>query len=375
MKFIPLIFIALSCIGAIFAYNSSPSRLSSRLYSLSKAKIDIKPKEVLIVGGTRFAGLYLWKELYDRGHKVTLYNRGKTALSKLRGESDAAFKGRISSASFIHGDRKDLVDLKAKLVDRASSFDVVYDMGGREVADTAPIVDLFNNKNNNKIEHFIYMSSAGVYKKATCMPHREGDEEDPSSRHKGKLETEAYLRQSGIPFTSIRPTYIYGPGNYNPLEQWFFERLDDSSSSSSSSSSISDGSSSRRPLCIPGHGQHITGLGHVEDLAAAMAQVIGREEAVGKIYNIQGEQSPSFQGLALHCGMAMGVDPTDIPLHFYDKAHLDKALAAAEAHEQGQGQGQGGGEGRGKVFLSGSSISSAPSTKPRWTSTGSRSGA
>ena len=37
------------------------------------------------------------------------------------------------------------------------------------------------------------------------------------SRHKGKLETEAYLKQIGIPFTSIRPTYIYGPMNYNPL--------------------------------------------------------------------------------------------------------------------------------------------------------------
>ena len=44
-----------------------------------------------------------------------------------------------------------------------------------------------------------------------------GDTEDVKSRHKGKLETEAYLRQIGIPFTSIRPTYIYGPLNYNPL--------------------------------------------------------------------------------------------------------------------------------------------------------------
>ena len=45
----------------------------------------------------------------------------------------------------------------------------------------------------------------------------QGDAEDPKSRHKGKLETEAYLRQIDIPFTSIRPTYIYGPLNYNPL--------------------------------------------------------------------------------------------------------------------------------------------------------------
>lgn len=71
------------------------------------------------------------------------------------------------------------------------------------------------------------------------------------------METEAYLKSIGIPFTSIRPTYIYGPLNYNPIEEYFFERL-----------------ALNRPICIPGHGQHLTGLGHVQDLAVAMAQVL-----------------------------------------------------------------------------------------------------
>lgn len=52
------------------------------------------------------------------------------------------------------------------------------------------------------------------------------DAVDPKSRHKGKYESEAYLEKIGMPYTSIRPTYIYGPLNYNPLEQYFFERLD-----------------------------------------------------------------------------------------------------------------------------------------------------
>ena len=96
--------------------------------------------------------------------------------------------------------------------------------------------------------HLRLRSLVGVYKKSLQMPHIEGDAEDVKSRHKGKLETEAYLKQIGIPFTSIRPTYIYGPMNYNPLEEYFFARL-----------------YAGRTVCIPGHGQHITGLGHVED--------------------------------------------------------------------------------------------------------------
>lgn len=53
-------------------------------------------------------------------------------------------------------------------------------------------------------------------------------------------------------------------------EEYFFSRI-----------------SEDRPVCIPGHGQHLTGLGHVEDLAVAMAQIIGRDHAKGQVYNIQ----------------------------------------------------------------------------------------
>ena len=45
--------------------------------------------------------------------------------------------------------------------------------------------------------------------------------------------------------------------------------------------------SEQRKVCIPGHGRHYTGLGHVADLATAMAQCIGREHTKGQVYNIQ----------------------------------------------------------------------------------------
>jgi len=270
-------------------------------------------KKVLIVGGTRFSGLYLWKELFDRGHDISLFNRGKTALKKLPKETEASFNKRKDAVKIIVGDRQKSESLNEKLA--SESFDVIYDMNGREVSDTAPLADLFNGK----VEHFIYMSSAGVYKKSLLMPHRENDMEDAKSRHKGKLETEAYLKKIGIPFTSIRPTYIYGPLNYNPLEEYFFERLD-----------------AGRAICIPGHGQHITGLGHVEDLAVAMAQIIGRDQAKGKIYNVQDTQSTTFEGLAKLSAEAMGMKQDDAKLKFYNKSMFDfgekKAFPMREQH-------------------------------------------
>ena len=41
----------------------------------------------------------------------------------------------------------------------------------------------------------------------------------------GKLDTEKLLTDKGVTFTSVRPVYIYGPLNYNPVEEWFFHRI------------------------------------------------------------------------------------------------------------------------------------------------------
>jgi nucleoside-diphosphate-sugar epimerase len=126
----------------------------------------VAPKSVLLIGGTRFSGLYLWKELQSRGHHVTLFNRGKTTLKPLPNESQAAFDERVKATTFIKGNRQVKEDL-----DKLSShkFDVIYDLNGRDVTDTAPLADMFKGK----VDQFVYMSSAGVYKKSVVMPHFE----------------------------------------------------------------------------------------------------------------------------------------------------------------------------------------------------------
>jgi nucleoside-diphosphate-sugar epimerase len=107
------------------------------------------------------------------------------------------------------------------------------------------------------------------------LVHREEDATDPKSRHKGKLETEALLADRGVNFTSLRPVYIYGPLNYNPVEEFFFHRL-----------------SRDRPVCVPGSGMQVTQLGHVKDLAAAFVKCLGNPKAAKQIYNVSGTRRP-----------------------------------------------------------------------------------
>lgn len=243
---------------------------------------------ILIMGGTRFIGVYLTQLLVEQGHEVVLFNRGNRPAPALQGVGQ------------IIGDRTDPTQLKAKL--SQEQFDVIFDNNGRELSDTQPLAEIFQGR----VQHFVYMSSAGVYLKSDQMPHVEGDPVDPKSRHRGKHETEAYLEQIGIPFTSIRPTYIYGPRNYNDLEAWFFDRI------------VRD-----RPIVIPGHGLHITQLGHVKDLAQAMTQVIGNQQAIGQIYNISGDRYVTFDGLARACAQAAGKSADDIKIVHYDPKKFD----------------------------------------------------
>jgi nucleoside-diphosphate-sugar epimerase len=242
---------------------------------------------ILIMGGTRFIGVYLTQLLVEEGHEVVLYNRGNRPVP-------------VKGVGQITGDRTDFSQLREKLA--SEKFDVIFDNNGRELTDTQPLADIFQGS----VQHYIYMSSAGVYLKSDEMPHIEGDAVDPKSRHKGKFETEDYLMKQNIPYTAIRPTYIYGPQNYNDLEAWFFDRI-----------------VRNRPIPIPGNGMHITQLGHVKDLATAMSRVLGNSHAIGQVYNVSGDRFVTFDGLARACAIAAGKSPDEIKIVHYDPKKFD----------------------------------------------------
>eukprot|EP00803_Ostreobium_quekettii_P002145 evm.model.scf_1846.3 EVM.evm.TU.scf_1846.3 scf_1846:23028-29045(-) len=192
-----------------------------------------EPKKVLLMGGSRFIGVYLSRMLIEAGHDVTLYTRGKKDVAyQIPDDTDESYAKFAASVHHIKGDRK------------------------------------------------------------------------------GKLETEDLLDKSGVNWTSLRPVYIYGPLNYNPVEEWFFHRI-----------------KAGRPVPVPGSGMQITQLGHVKDLASAFVKVLANPTAYGQIYNISGERYVTFDGLALACAEAMGAPEPEL-VH-YDPKSMDFGKAKA----------------------------------------------
>ncbi len=237
------------------------------------------------MGGTRFVGKALVQELLAKGHEITLFTRGKLPIP--------------SEVNHVKGDRNSEEDLAAL---EGKSFDVIVDTSGRKLDDTQKVL----SHTGVPKYRFLYVSSAGVYSSSDYWPLDETSPLDPNSRHIGKSDTENWLISEAIPFTSFRPTYIYGPGNYNPIEKWFFDRLVHS-----------------RPIPIPGEGNWLTQLGHVSDLACAITISLEKAVANNRIYNCSAKKAVSFKGLVKTAAYVCGINPEDVKYFHFDPSNLE----------------------------------------------------
>ena len=254
---------------------------SSRFNGASSASL----MKILVMGGTRFVGKPLVATLREQGHALTLFTRGRQPAPE--------------GVEHLTGDRGKSSDL-AQL--RGQSFDVIVDSSGRTLADSQAVIEVAGAPSHR----FLYVSSAGVYAGSEQWPLDEDAAVDPASRHAGKAETESWLLKQGIPFTSFRPTYIVGPGNYNPVERWFFDRV-----------------CNDLPVPMPGDGTTITQLGHVDDLADAMVRSLGVDAATNRIYNCSSRKGITFAGVVRAAALACGKDPESVDVRHFDPSGLD----------------------------------------------------
>jgi 2'-hydroxyisoflavone reductase len=175
------------------------------------AKAD-KPLNILILGGTGFTGPFQVEYALKRGHKVTLFNRGKRPSPEWPGEVEQ-----------LHGDRNtgDLKSLEGR------KWDVCIDNPTSLpfwVRDAGKVL-------RGNVDHYLFISTISVYADGS----RPGITEDaPLAQYKGNdamAETQENLRadienlygplkalseaeahkQFGKNVTIVRPGYIVGP--------------------------------------------------------------------------------------------------------------------------------------------------------------------
>lgn len=240
----------------------------------------------LVLGGNRYIGLHLVRELARRGHDVTVMNSHEVPLPE--------------GVRRLHGDRTIAGVLTDVLGPHRDEFDVVYDNTSYVPSDIEPLVELFAGR----VQHYVFTSSVAAYKRSFVQPvletFRSHDPHD-TARGKaygvGKVQCEQYLQHLhdtvGFPATSLRVTHTIGP--MSPLasrEPIFFARLE-----------------AGRPILIPGEGFPFVHLIHVADVATLMASVADSDAAVGQMYNVAGSEITSVLGGIRMMASAVGVEP------------------------------------------------------------------
>lgn len=216
---------------------------------------------VLVIGGTLFIGRALVDQLLERGDEVVIMHRGK----------ETPFGKRVTE---IRCDRNDIAAVRSALSD--THFDVVYDnVYDWERGTTADQVTAAAIATANGLGRYMFTSSVAAY-----PPGGEYDEEDPlvPSDFPGvygaqKADSERALfdlhRRKGVPVTTLRPAFIYGPNNPFDREAFFWDRLH-----------------AARPIIIPEDGSRTMQWVHVRDVARAAVLAASSDAAVGRAYNL-----------------------------------------------------------------------------------------
>jgi nucleoside-diphosphate-sugar epimerase len=218
----------------------------------------------LVLGGSVFVGRRLVAALVDAGHHVAVLNRGKTSVDLPDG------------VDRLMADRTDPSSMRAALA--GTEWDAVFDVSGFVMAAGGSDIDGLLDLLAGRVGHYVFVSSIMAYDQSMVgvFPWTEDqptNPEGPGSYGGFKAVAEASMMArgaSGFPATVVRPAAIYGPeNNIFDMETALFVRL-----------------LQRRPILVP-HGGLVAGsYGHVDDLCAAMIDIVGRSSTHGEVLNI-----------------------------------------------------------------------------------------
>jgi 2'-hydroxyisoflavone reductase len=216
---------------------------------------------VLVIGGTLFIGQALVDELLERGDDVVIMHRGK----------GTPFGERVGE---IRCDRNDVAAVRTAL--GGTSFDVVYDnVYDWERGTTADQVSAAAIAASHGLHRYVFTSSVAAYpeggeydEQAPLVP---SDYPNPYSAQKADSERALFElhRQRGIPVTTLRPAFIYGPHNPFDREAFFWDRL-----------------RAGRPIIVPEDGLRTMQWVHVRDVARAAVLAATKDVAIGHAYNL-----------------------------------------------------------------------------------------
>jgi nucleoside-diphosphate-sugar epimerase len=250
-------------------------------------KDDAQARRILVIGGTHFIGRLLVTELLRRGDEVYILHR----------KARHPFGKRVRN---LVADRNDAASIRKAV--GATRFDVVFDnaydwengTSGTQVEATAQIFD-------GKVGRYIFMSSVAAY--GDGLNHHEGDalapDDHPNLYTRNKAMSERALfrmhQRTGFPIVTLRPPFVYGPGNPYYREPFFWDRL-----------------RAGRPVILPSDGHRLMQFIFVKDLVELALRAAELRNAVGHAFNTANARAVTQHELVLDLSRVCGVKEPQI---------------------------------------------------------------
>lgn len=216
--------------------------------------------KIAVLGSTGFVGRYIVAALHAAGHDVTALVHRRPAegvlaprVRRVQASIDDAdsLAGAFGGSEVVYHAVGIIVESGSKTYDRTV------------VRGTSNVVKACREAGVRKI---VYVSAAGVTPGS------------PSRYMQTKAQAEEMIRESGLGWSILRPSLVYGPGDGFISMLAKMIRL----------SPI---------LPIPGHGRHRLQPVFVEDLAAAAVAVVTDDRGIGRTIDITGPEILEYKAI------------------------------------------------------------------------------
>jgi nucleoside-diphosphate-sugar epimerase len=258
---------------------------------------------LLFLGGTGIISAASVRLAVQRGHEVTVLNRGRTTKRSLPAE--------------VEGLTADVGDPGS--VDRAlgsREFDVVAQFRAFTPDHVQQDVDRFRDRTGQ----YVFISSASAYQKPPgSVPVTESTPlKNPFWQYsRDKIACEDLLvaayRDDDFPAVIVRPSHTYDDTTLPTLGGWTdIARM-----------------RAGKPVVVHGDGTTQWTLTHSDDFAVGFVGLLGRPEAEGNAYTITGDSAPTWNQVYSWLGRAAGVEPTLV--------HVASETIAKELPDHGPG--------------------------------------
>lgn len=214
---------------------------------------------ILLTGATGFLGEFVLDELVQKGYDVTCFVRKSSNIEKIKS----------LNVKYVYGELDDYKSICDALKGKEALINIASLGFGH-----AP--NIINACEEMGVKRSIFVSTTGIFTKL-----------NPDS--KGiRLAAEKLIKESGLDYTIIRPTMIYGTSkdrNMWRLVQ-YLKRLP--------------------VLPILGSGKYLQQPVYVKDLANVIVSAYEKKVSVKKAYNISGAKPLTYNDVIDTTGKALG---------------------------------------------------------------------